>query len=136
MTNNKIGLFDGTFTGLERALDLTWQRNQALSSNISNAETPQYRSVDLTFAAELEEAFGEQTTELSRTNPKHMSFGGTTRSHLVPDYSGATKPDGNNVDIDLQMGKLAANSGDYTNAAKLMRKQLGEIRDAIRMSER
>jgi flagellar basal body rod protein FlgB len=54
----------------------------------------------------------------------------------VPDESGMTKPDGNNVDIDLQMGRLAQNSGDYANAAKLIRRQLGLIRTAIRTGER
>jgi flagellar basal-body rod protein FlgB len=129
-------LFNSSFGGLEKTLDLTWQRNQALASNISNAETPQYRAVDMTFANELKKAFGEERAELFTTSSKHLDIGEASNAHTVPDLSGATKPDGNNVDIDLQMGKLAANSGDFMNAARLYRKQLGFIRNAIRNSER
>ena len=55
-------------------------------------------------------------------------------SKLVRDLSGTTKPDGNNVDLDLQMGRLAQNSGDYANAARLIRRQIGLLRTAIRDS--
>ena len=126
-------IFDKTIPGLEKALDLTWKRNEALSSNISNAETPKYRAVDVNFSGELEKAFGELQSTLVKTNEKHMDIGNASgQSHLSPDLSGATKPDGNNVDIDIQMGRLAFNSGKYTMAANLMRKKLSLLKNAIR----
>ena len=42
-------LFDRSVTGLSRTMDLTWKRNQALSANIANAETPLYRAIDVSF---------------------------------------------------------------------------------------
>lgn len=132
MTDPIKGLFDSTFAGLERSLDLTWQRNQAIASNIANAETPQYRAADLTFADELERAFDPGKSELAATHPKHLGVGEATRSHLVPDYSGVTRPDGNNVDIDLQMGRLTANGSDYTKSAQLIRKEFSDLREIIR----
>ena len=128
-------LFDRSVSGLSRTMDLTWKRNQALSANIANAETPQYRAVDVSFGGELERAFESQdAASLSgRTDPGHLSLKGEAdSSKLVKDLSGATKPDGNNVDIDLQMGRLAQNSGDYANAARLIRRQIGLLRTAIR----
>lgn len=127
-------LFDRSVTGLSRTMDLTWKRNQALSANIANAETPQYRAIDVSFGNELEKAFESQTGSLAQTNSGHLdnqSTNGDT-SKLVNDLSGPTKPDGNNVDLDLQMGRLAQNSGDYANAARLIRRQLGLLRTAIR----
>lgn len=127
-------LFDRSVTGLSRTMDLTWKRNQALSANIANAETPQYRAIDVSFGNELEKAFEAQNGSLEQTNAAHInthSMQGDT-SKLVPDLSGATKPDGNNVDLDLQMGRLAQNSGDYANAARLIRRQIGLLRTAIR----
>jgi flagellar basal-body rod protein FlgB len=127
-------LFDRSVTGLSRTMDLTWKRNQALSANIANAETPQYRAIDVSFGNELEKAFESQTGSLAQTNPGHLdnqSTNGDT-SKLVNDLSGPTKPDGNNVDLDLQMGRLAQNSGDYANAARLIRRQIGLLRTAIR----
>jgi flagellar basal-body rod protein FlgB len=125
-------LFDRSVTGLTKSMDLTWKRNQALASNIANAETPQYRAVDVTFGKELERAFGESNESVMRTNSQHLDVGQNQSSRFVPDYSGQTKPDGNNVDIDLQMGRLAQNSGDFMNAARLIRRQIGLIKNAIR----
>ena len=131
------GLFGETLPGLQKMLDLTFRRNEALVSNVTNAETPQYRAVDLNFAHELEKAFGQSNPEaLKLTNPKHMDVSGSSSAHLVPDYSGATKADGNNVDIDIQMGRLAYNSGRYSIAASLMRKQLQFIKNAINQGSR
>ena len=72
----------------------------------------------------------------TKTDSKHLDISWDASSHTVPDESGVTKPDGNNVDLDLQMGRLAQNSGDYTNAARLIKRQLGLIRTAIRTGER
>lgn len=126
-------IFDKTVHGLSKTMDLTWRRNQAIASNIANAETPQYRAVDLNFAGELERAFERRDASLRTTNEKHFAANqGDASAHYVVDYSGATKPDGNNVDLDLQMGKLAYNSGQYSIAANLMRKHLQILRSAIR----
>lgn len=128
-------LFDRSVSGLSRTMDLTWKRNQALSANIANAETPQYRAIDVSFGGELQRAFKEQDAAnlAGRTDPGHIPLTGSTdSSKLVKDLSGSTKPDGNNVDIDLQMGRLAQNSGDYANAARLIRRQIGLLRTAIR----
>lgn len=130
-------LFDRSVTGLSRTMDLTWKRNQALSANIANAETPQYRAIDVSFGNELERAFQaqENPAESGVTNVGHMDLTGKAdTSKLVRDLSGPTKPDGNNVDLDLQMGRLAQNSGDYANAARLIRRQIGLLRTAIRES--
>lgn len=132
MTTILDTLFTGPLKGLERTLDLTWRRNQAISSNVANAETPGYRAVDLDFAGELKKAFGQEQSTLVKTDPNHMDVGGSKMAHLVADLSGVTKPDGNNVDIDIQMGQMAYNKGRYTAAATVLRKQLSLISNAIR----
>jgi flagellar basal-body rod protein FlgB len=129
-------MFDRTVTGHGKTMDLTWHRNQAITANIANAETPMYRAVDVTFGKELDRAFGETFEVTKRTDPKHLEVSFEQSSHTVGDESGATKPDGNNVDIDLQMGRLTQNSGEYMNAARLIKRQLGLIRTAIRTGER
>ncbi len=125
-------LFEKSMPGTEKLLDLTWRRNEALTSNIANAETPGYRAVDLSFANELKHAFESAEQQVAQTNPKHMDISSDSMSHLVPDYSGATKADGNNVDIDIQMGRLAYNNGRYGTAANVIRKHFQFIKNAIR----
>lgn len=135
MTKFIDSLFDRSVGGLEKAMDLTWRRNQALISNVTNAETPMYRALDINFAQELKTAFGKQTESLTKTDGKHLDITGDGMAHTVLDYSSPTKPDGNNVDMDLQMGRMVQNSGDFMNAAKLIRRQLGIIKTAIRSAQ-
>lgn len=136
-----MGLFidrflDKTFPGVLKAMDLTWRRNEAISSNIANAETPGYRAVDLDFTNELSRAFNRdgENMPLAVTDTKHMDVSSSSLAHLVTDYSGVTKADGNNVDIDIQMGRLAYNSGKYSTATNIIRKQLSLLKNAIRDS--
>jgi len=129
-------IFDRTLNGLQRQLDLTWQRNEAITSNIANAETPQYRAVDVNFGNELDRAFQRQASPLLKTDGKHLDLTAEQGSFVVSDISGLTKPDGNNVDIDLQMGRLASNGSAYGNAANLVKKKLNLLRNAIREAGR
>ena len=125
-------LFDRTTKGLEKSLDIAWKRNEAITSNIANAETPGYRAVDLDFAGELQNAFGKSQSRVAKTDPKHLDIGGSGNSHLVADLSGATKADGNNVDIDIQMGQLDFNRSSYMRASEMMRRKLRFLTTAIR----
>ncbi len=127
-------MFDRTVGGLTRAMDLTWKRNKALTSNIANAETPQYRAVDLNFGKELDRAFGNTTDAdgLTKTSANHLDVSSNEGGKYFADESGTEKSDGNNVDLDLQMGRLTENSSDYISAARLIRRQIGLVRTAIR----
>ena len=115
------GIFDYTLNGLDKTMDYAFRRNEALVSNVANAETPQYRAVDYDFSKSLKAAFRSQTGELQNTNSKHLDFSSKLSPKLTADLSGATKADGNNVDIDQQMVKLMQNSGKYTSAAHIAR---------------
>lgn len=126
--------FDKSFPGLVKALDMTWRRNEAIVSNIANADTPGYRAVDVNFSNELKQAFNRsgKAVELHNTDPKHLNLSELSGAHLVADYTGVTKADGNNVDIDMQMARLNYNSGKYSNAATLIRSQMMALKTAIR----
>ena len=129
-------LFGSTTRGLERSLDLSFKRNEAITSNIVNAETPGYRAMDVNFSAELKRAFDANSEALRKTSDKHLDLESSSNSHLVADYSGVTKPDGNNVDIDIQMGKMSLNAGKYSMGTSLVRKKLHMMRMAIQQSMR
>lgn len=129
------GIFSEGLPGLTKTLDLTWKRNSAIASNIANVETPGYRAADLDFGHELEKAFERQGSPLAMTNKGHMDVKAHSGSHLTPDLSGATKPDGNNVDLDIQMGQLAYNKGKYAMAANLVRKKFALLASAIRSTQ-
>ena len=45
--------------------------------------------------------------------------------------AGTLKPDGNNVDLDLEMAKMVRNQSLYTTAAALLAQQFSLMREAI-----
>lgn len=137
MSNIIDGFFDQKMYGLQQLMSLSYRRNEAIVSNITNAETPGYRATDLSFAGELERALsGSENSNVLKTNPMHMDTDDNSFAHLIEDLSGHTKADGNNVDVDVQMGKLSQNSGQYGLATDIMRKKVQLLKTALRAGAR
>ena len=61
----------------EQALRFRAMRNQVLTSNIANADTPGYKARDLDFGTALKSA-RQQTISLTRTSDLHKQAWGTT----------------------------------------------------------
>ena len=125
-------LFDKTFNTIECKLDLHLKRHSVLSGNIANHETPNFRAREVDFAGELKKALGEKKADIQKTHQNHMDISGATKDHVVFDNTGAVGADGNNVDIDVQSGKLSANVRAYTSAANLLTMKLRMLRMAAR----
>lgn len=93
---------------LGKALEGTWARNNAISTNIANVDTPGYKRKDVMFEGYLQRALMSEnklsTNELEKITPKTV-FGQSNTSYRI---------DGNNVDIDAEMGYLAENQLKYT----------------------
>jgi flagellar basal-body rod protein FlgB len=114
-------LFDPTFQGLATALTLHQRRHEVVASNLANVETPGFRARELDFKAALAEAF-----EHSADAP-----GATEEAEVVEDTSAPPRADGNTVDLDLQMAKLAANGGRYVALARILGHRINLLRQAI-----
>ena len=66
--------FGKTFYALEKAISIAQQRNAVITSNISNLDTPGYKSKDINFKSELAKALEtDHQKGLVRTNPRHIS---------------------------------------------------------------
>jgi len=100
---------------MDKALDASWLRNNALSNNIANVDTPGYKRQEVAFESELEKALkknsaaemdsrvNELNQKLNRLNPRSYT-----------DYAGYSyRLDGNNVDIDNENVYLAENQIKY-----------------------
>lgn len=126
-------IFDETFNGLERALDLRFKRHALLASDVANSETPNFRARELDFAGQLEKAFSPaSTTEIAKTDSRHMDISSLESEHIIYDNSAAMGADGNNVDIDLTMGKISENAGAYASAAGLVSQKFRMVKQFIR----
>ena len=115
-------LFDSISAGLAQALTLHHRRHEVLASNIANLETRGYRARDVEFKDALRGAF-ETTGDANRLSG--------AEPRVIDKPSGAPRPDGNTVDVDMEMARLADNRGSYTTYANILRRRLGALRRAI-----
>lgn len=124
-----MDLFDKSFLGLEKAMDVRYKRHLTLAGNVANNDTPNYRAREVDFAGELKRAFDDDKSDaMKKTHTGHMDVGGENTSHLIYDNVGAVGADGNNVDLDIQMGKLGTNASAYQGAATLLQMKLRILR--------
>lgn len=98
---------------LDKAADAANSRNEIISNNIANVDTPNYKRKDVSFQNYLEQALigGEPLDErISEINTHLSDFGGL----IYTDSSTLSyRLDGNNVDIDTENAMLAENQIRY-----------------------
>ena len=93
------------------AMDAAMLRARVLTNNIANVTTPGFQRVDVKFEDELRAALDKTRLQGTRTNGSHMNIGRLNLSEVGPKAHrpyDPTLPSGvNNVDIDIEMAKLA-----------------------------
>jgi flagellar basal-body rod protein FlgB len=119
------GIFDQTgYAATKRMLDATMLRQEAIASNLANAETPNYKRVDVdpSFSNALATALKTgQPSSLSAIEPK-----------LVADKTAiATTPDGNNVQLEKEMMALNQNTLSHAVESHFLNGTLLKLRLAI-----
>lgn len=108
-----VCMLNGITNSLERYMDLVSLRQKLVASNIANADTPGYKTLDIDFQAEFK-------TALEGGEPHPAAVAGLQ-----------TKNDGNNVDLDREARMLAENALRFNVASSLMRSQIRLVKDAI-----
>lgn len=98
---------------LDKAADASWIRNEAITNNIANVDTPGYKRQDVSFENELRKALGS-----SRYVSMDDKVASLKTADLTPraytDYANYSyRLDGNNVDIENENVMLAENQLKY-----------------------
>ncbi len=119
---------------LERSMDASVLRGQLISHNIANVNTPNYKRLDIDFASVLEEAMPSVTTELARTNFRHLT--GINRVENVPfrivqENKTSSREDGNNVDVEFEMTQVTENTLHFQAVAQSWKQQMSRLKMAI-----
>jgi flagellar basal-body rod protein FlgB len=121
---------------LQKSLNTGSLRHKVLTSNIANIDTPNYKAFEVVMKdAGKHNAHAKRPIELVRTQPRHLS-GRHSSSNPVEiktvDSSGNNfRADGNTVDLDRVMGKLAENTLMYRTAAQIIKKKFQGLKNAI-----
>ena len=69
----KIGY--GNIDLFKNALDGTWERNKAITHNMANENTPNYKRKVVTFEDQLKQSMTKNKVSLRTTNEKHIGIG-------------------------------------------------------------
>ena len=98
---------------LNRAADAAWQRNEAISNNIANVDTPGYKRQDVSFESVLQQALGNNRYQSMDDKVANVNLS-RLRGRAYVDYANYSyRLDGNNVDIENENVMLAENQLKY-----------------------
>ncbi len=129
-------IFDKTTDALGASLKLRSLRQNIVSSNVANAETPGYKAKKVDFEEALARAIDLEGigSEMSPAQD-HFAMGtgsiSRSRADVYDNPEGATRNDGNSVDLESEMATLQENSILYKAALQLMNKKLAAMRYAV-----
>ena len=103
------------------------ERTKVIQSNIANADTPLYKPRELLFIKELENQ--EETIPLKKEDPRHMDIIEPPFKTVVNGYLYGY--DGNKVDVEHELAKLAESSVMYQTLVEIMKKEAAKLKYAI-----
>ena len=115
---------------------MTWlhQRQDVLSQNVANADTPGYVARDLK-AQDFSDILSGETVRgnaMRATDPRHIAISSGGRSQFeekaAPDQS---NPNGNAVSLEQEMIKVSETQAQFQAAANLYAKALTMMKTAI-----
>ena len=98
---------------LDKAADASWLRNEAISNNIANVDTPGYKRQDVAFESVLKKALGSNRYQ-SMDSKVEAAKSKNLDVRTYTNYSNYSyRLDGNNVDIENENVMLAENQLKY-----------------------
>jgi flagellar basal-body rod protein FlgB len=117
-------LFDRTMGFLQRSLDVRTARHKILSGNVANAETPNYRPVDIPFQRVLEQTLHSGSgMQLKMTHRSHIPETLERPLEVVASAEG--------VNLDQEMSNLAENNLMFQSGVQALVKKLEALKATI-----
>ncbi|QCI21057.1 flagellar basal body rod protein FlgB [Buchnera aphidicola (Hyperomyzus lactucae)] len=124
----------------QNALNLYAKRQEILSSNIANADTPGYKSIDIDFKNELSKVLQQKNIKnknilLKKTSLYHLNGKNNHSFSLkfIPVVdANQIKPDGNTVDMDRERIEFIDNSLKYQSSLIFMKNQIKNIMSVLK----
>ncbi len=122
------------FNMIKQRMAWSTQRQEVLSRNLANADTPGYRPSDLK-QLDFKKALADvNPPQLSVTNQGHIAGipPSTAAFKAVKDRAPAeTSPNGNAVTLEEQMLKMGDTKGAFDLAANLYQKHIRMLKSAV-----
>lgn len=126
------------FSFFQHSLGLRAERQEVLSANIANADTPNYKARDFDFASAMQDALGQRmrldNTSLALTSARHIpaqaqSTSGPVQLLYRQPYQASL--DGNTVDMNAERVRFADNTMHYQSSFAVLDGQIKSMLRAI-----
>ncbi len=115
-------LFDATMSQLTYGLNGLSQRQQLISNNLANIDTPGYLTHDIAFEQQLLQVMNNPLSNAAAPAELPQPY---TRNDLQ------VRNDGNNVDINQQMTELTSTSVSYQAEVNLINSKFTMLTTAL-----
>lgn len=131
-----MNIEDKTIKSLITSIKFRQMRQEVISSNIANHETPGYKAKRVDFEKALARALDvDGQMEMKSGDNRHFDVGNGGFDNLTPviteDPNGVVSEDGNTVDRDTEMARMAENKILHDAAVRLLNKKLALLKYAI-----
>ncbi|MBN1982765.1 MAG: flagellar basal body rod protein FlgB [Chitinivibrionales bacterium] len=134
MINNAI-TEKTTIPVMLKSLDASMLRLRAITNNVANVTTPEFKRVEVGFEQYLRDALDSHRLIGTTTDENHLQLGKKRISAIQPiAYKPAdpTLPSGvNNVDIDHEMAKLAESQLMYSMGLRFLKGAYAKLNAAV-----
>jgi flagellar basal-body rod protein FlgB len=120
---------------MSRAMDASSLRQKAISDNIANVDTPNFKPVEVSFEKLLQHEINSKFIG-SRTNGKHFTIG---KSDVIPAPESVKanivmKNSNNGVDLDSEMAEMSKNALWYQSLTYGINEEFNLLKMSIRGS--
>lgn len=132
----------GNVNVIGKAMNGLGARQRVIGENIANVDTPKYKRMEVAYEQQLRAALkAEATTDdlpMQATSSRHFSVGPLAdgldgvQATLAQVTDETIRTDGNNVDIDAEMAKLAETNLRYNTMATLARNKFDGLKSLLR----
>ncbi|MFQ5519010.1 MAG: flagellar basal body rod protein FlgB [Mariprofundus sp.] len=131
-------MFGSGFQRLESALVAREKNQGSLTSNIANADTPNFKADSRTFADFMaDEQSRSSSGAVAATHHMHFSDVSSNRlSGSVFSQHESQRMDGNTVDMQKEMARLSENQLMHEMAMRLVKGRLSGLMNAIKEGNR
>ncbi|HAX52589.1 flagellar basal body rod protein FlgB [Muricomes intestini] len=124
------GFWGNSISMVEKSLDYLWEKQQAISNNIANAETPGYKSKYVTF----EENYRSRLQDAMKAkNPSQVQKAISGARTTVRESAEETaRLDGNNVNADVQLIEMSRTALQYQYGLSSINSDIARLSTAIK----
>lgn len=118
---------------LKASADYSWTRNEVISSNIANIDTPNYKRQDVSFESVLSTAVAKAgSSSVSLTQAvRDIDYRHVTPTIYTDNSNLSYRLDGNNVDVDTEQVELASNQLYYQAVTESITQNFDRIKLAM-----